>query len=154
MKKEAHDLNGQKSFNESAEGSQSDLTVEQKQKRVQKRRRQVLTGVTAVTAGALAGLQLTSGVASAASHEMDADHTGNFTSSVASKPAVTGDGTNGATGINVASDSGTAIFAQSKKQVALHSVGGGATSTTPPTPAAVFAEGGTGFGVLATASGG
>ncbi len=69
---------------------------------------------------------------------------GVFASSVAGTPAVKATGTNGADGVDATSDSGTGIFAQSSSFNAIHAIGGGTGVS------ALFAEGGTGFGVFAT----
>lgn len=66
---------------------------------------------------------------------------GNFSSAVATVPAVLATGTNGADGADTSSDSGTGLSTQSSSGVGLHAVGGGANPTSPPDPtAAIFAE--------------
>lgn len=76
----------------------------------------------------------------------------------ASLPAVYGqsDSGGGVTGESAAgdgvvgqSDSGTGVFARSVRGIGLHAVGVGATPTTPQLDAAIFAEGGPGYGLYA-----
>ena len=116
-------------------------------------RRKVLEkglGVAVATVGAGALLELSGGTALAS----DPAKPGVFASSTAGTPAVKATGTNGADGVDASSDSGTGVsaksssgtglFAQSSSFNAIHAVGGGTGVS------ALFAEGGTGFGVFAT----
>lgn len=61
---------------------------------------------------------------------------------------VTGESTAG-DGVVGQSDSGTGVFARSVRGIGLHAVGVGATPTTPQLDAAIFAEGGPGYGLYA-----
>lgn len=76
------------------------------------------------------------------------DNPGNFSSSNPSVPAVTVTGTNGATGVQITTDTGDGLVAQSTSGGdAIHAVGPGGSKS------AVFAEGGTSNAVYATSSG-
>jgi hypothetical protein len=89
---------------------------------------------------------------------------GNFTSSNSTVPAVKATGTKGAKGVVASSDtsialsgtssSGNGLYAQSKSGIGAHMIGGGTTPSTPSfTEAAIFAEGGPGYGLYTTGSG-
>ncbi len=64
---------------------------------------------------------------------------------------VSGESANDA-GVKGTSLNGTGVLAQSTSGTGLHAVGGGASPTTPPASAAIFAECGPGYGLYATSS--
>jgi hypothetical protein len=109
-------------------------------------RRQLLRkGIVAATAALGVGAVLDTGIASAHTN-LPADNVGNFSSSIASVPAVTTTGTNGAVGVQATSDSGNGVHASSSSFDAIHAIGNTSGRS------GVFAEGGAGFGVYATSN--
>jgi hypothetical protein len=69
--------------------------------------------------------------------------TGQFESDPSGDPAVT-----------ATSDTGVGVYAQSTSGTGMHAVGGGASPSPPPLspPSAILAEGGPGFGIIATST--
>jgi hypothetical protein len=110
------------------------------------RRKMLRNGLAAAAATLGAGIVLEKNVGVA--HAAPLDNPGNFSSSNPSVPAVTATGTNGATGVQITSDTGDGLVAQSTSGGdAIHAIGPGGSKS------AVFAEGGNSNAVYATSSG-
>ena len=104
-------------------------------------------GIAAATLGTGAVLEMNADSVHAQTRSPN-DNVGNFSSSNPSVPAVTATGTNGATGVQITSDTGDGLVAQSTSSGdAIHAIGPGGSNS------AVFAEGGNSNAVYATSSG-